>query len=145
MRDEDHMPNRRSFFKILLGLPVVGGVLYKTALAKSTEKDYFINQFFIAGFQFYAGPEIISQMRPKDVLTLRAEPENPHDHFAVELLYGDIKIGHIPRTENKHISRLLKQNFPMVCRIKMIYPDRPTWEQVEAAVWIRSIPSDAHI
>jgi len=132
------MPNRRSFFKVLLGVPVVGGLLYKTSLANKPEKEYFINQFYVAGFQFYYGPELIGKMKVGQELVLRAEPENPHDHYAVELWLGEYKIGHVPRTENKHISRLLRQNFPMVSRIKAIYPDQPTWEQVEIAVWIKN-------
>ncbi|OVE79217.1 hypothetical protein BVY01_03100 [bacterium I07] len=105
-------------------------------VAKSKSKEYFVNYFFVAGFQFYDGPKIIARMKVNDEIRLHAEPNNPHDHYAVELYYNDKMIGHIPRSENKYISRLLRQDLNMVCRIQDIRPEAPTWEQVRVSACI---------
>ena len=130
------MDNRRYFLKKLLGFPLVGGFLTRKTISASKKREYFINEFYAAGFQFYEGPEVLRRMNVGDNLQLRAEPENPYDRFAVELLYNDVKIGHVPRTDNKHISRLLRQGFPMLCRIVELKPDEVTWKQVKVGIWI---------
>jgi hypothetical protein len=130
------MDSRRYFLKKLIGIPIVGVFFTKKAVAASKKDEYFINQFYVAGFQFYEGPGILGEMNVGDELSMKAAPDNPHDHYAVELYFKNSKIGHIPRTDNKHISRLLRQEFPMICRIKNIQANEPTWQQLKVAVWI---------
>ncbi|GAB1410414.1 hypothetical protein MASR1M90_15680 [Desulfovibrionales bacterium] len=119
---------RRGFFKALalLTLPTTGSA--------HTPPSYVLNRFYIAGLQYYDGPQILKHMRPGDALTLTAEPENIHDYYAV-LIHGyGHKLGYVPRTDNRHISRLLRQNAPVSCRISAVRPEEPTWQAVRVEV-----------
>ena len=66
-----------------------------------------MNTFSVAGFQYYQGWEIIHDIREGETVALVPEPDNPHDWYAVEMFKDGVKLGYVPRTDNKHISRLL--------------------------------------
>lgn len=119
---------RRGFFKALALVAIPS-----TGLAHNPP-SYTLNRFYIAGLQYYKGLQILTHMRPGDTLTLRAEPDNIHDHYAV-LIHGyGHKLGYVPRTDNRHISRLLRQNAPVSCRISAVHPAAPTWQAVRVEV-----------
>ena len=61
----------------------------------------------IAGFKYWDGLEIISNLHDGTAVELRGEPTNPYDPEAVAIYYNEIKIGYIPRDKNSDISRLL--------------------------------------
>jgi len=83
----------------------------------------------------YRGPNMSHcGLRPGDILTLRREPRNPYDSFAVEIIRGDIKLGYVPRTDNIHISRLLGQGARLTCRPVHVDPHTVPWEMVKAEV-----------
>ena len=97
-------------------------------------KRYLLNKFSVAGFFFYEGPKLLEKMKPGDTLTMKPEPENIEDEYAVELYYKDIMIGHIPRSDNKHIFRLLEQEKELVCTVRQINPDEETWQMCKVKV-----------
>ena len=70
----------------------------------------------------------------KHILTLKTEPENIEDDYAVELRFEGTMIGHIPRSDNKHIFRLLDQGKDLVCTIREIDPDAETWQMCKVKV-----------
>jgi len=61
----------------------------------------------IAGFAYYDGLEVIDRLTLGAVVTLRSEPENPHDPEAVAVYFGETKLGYVPRTKNGELSKLL--------------------------------------
>ena len=63
--------------------------------------------FYIAGFKYYDGLDVIDELKTGTPITLKAEPDNPHDTAAVEIYYKDTKLGYIPRNVNSKISTLL--------------------------------------
>ena len=97
-------------------------------------KRYLLNKFSVAGFFFYEGPKLLEKMKPGDTLTMKPEPENIEDEYAVELHFKGTMIGHIPRSDNKHIFRLLEQKKDLVCTIREIDPDAETWQMCKVKV-----------
>jgi hypothetical protein len=75
-------------------------------------------------------------LHPGRQLDLKAEPGNPHDPFAVEIYLGKIKLGYVPRSDNKHISRLLDQGVNMDCRVIEIDPEAGVWNMVRVEVGV---------
>ena len=61
-------------------------------------------------------------------------PENIEDEYAVELYFKETMIGHIPRSDNKHIFRLIEQGKDLVCTIREIDPDAETWQMCKVKV-----------
>ncbi len=95
---------------------------------------YDLNHFPVAGYQHYAGPARIHLFRPGDSLDLIAEPENRFDAYAVRIEHQDIKLGYIPRTDNRHLSRLLRQGARLTCRVTEASPEGPTWRMLQVTV-----------
>tara|TARA_B100000315_G_scaffold253674_1_gene292998 strand:- start:13110 stop:13370 length:261 start_codon:yes stop_codon:yes gene_type:complete len=51
---------------------------------------------------------------------------NIHDKYTVALYYKDTMKGHLPRSDNKHIFRLLEQGKKLLCTIIIIDTDVET-------------------
>ena len=97
-------------------------------------KRYLLNKFSVAGFFFYEGPKLLEKMKPGDTLTMKPNAENMEDEYAVQLHFKDTMIGHIPRSDNKHIFRLIEQGKDLVCTIREIDPDAETWQMCKVKV-----------
>ncbi len=93
-----------------------------------------IPAFPIAGFQHHDGHTALPELLPGTALTLRAQPDNPHDPFAVEILHGSLKLGYIPRFCNRHLSRLLQSGVPLACEVARVTADAPPWDAVAIRV-----------
>ncbi|MHB2149850.1 HIRAN domain-containing protein [Calditrichota bacterium LG25] len=130
------MTTRRDLLKRILALPLVGAALSKTLIAGVKEKEIFINQFSVAGFRFYEGEALLPQMKTGQVLQLQLDPENEYDKYAVKIFYKGRHIGFVPRSDNKHICRLLRQKVKLICRIAEIRLDEVPWQQLAVKVWI---------
>lgn len=76
------------------------------------------------------------KLSPGCPLILLVEPDNPHDPFAVSIYFGETKLGYVPRSDNKHISRLLDQEAILECRVVEINPDAWVWNMVRVEVWM---------
>ena len=71
----------------------------------------------LAGFLHYAQNAWLHQMKLGDALDLVAEPDNPHDRYAVRVHWQEKHIGYLPRTSNHVVSRLLRQGAPVTAAI----------------------------
>ena len=47
---------------------------------------------------------------------------------------GDLKLGYVPRSDNRHLSRLLRQGAALECRIIAVQPKEAPWRGVRVAV-----------
>ncbi len=100
-----------------------------------TEFDiYLLNRFHIAGFPFYHGMGVIRGIREGDLLQLVAEPTSPHDRYAVEVYRGRHKLGYVPRSDNRHISRLLRQGARLRCEVIEADPEDSPWHMLKVVV-----------
>ncbi len=93
-----------------------------------------MNDFAIAGFRYYDGAKELPGLVAGTKLTLRAEPANPYDSFAVEILHGPAKLGYVPRFCNRHISRLLQDAVPLACEVERGDAEAPPWDAVYVGV-----------
>ncbi len=125
---------RREFLKLLGVLPVALFSLAGKAAVRE-EKRYLLNRFSVAGFQYYRGPALLPYIAPGDVLVLKPEPDNKYDEFAVEIFWRGEKIGYVPVSDNKHISRLLQQGARLECGVSEKKPKKDPWQQLRIEVW----------
>ena len=93
-----------------------------------------LNRFSVAGFGWTQGPRLVARMRAGDPLLLRPEPENPHDPYAVRISWMRWKIGYVPRSDNRHLSRLLRQGVRLRAVVTEIDPGAADWRKVRVAV-----------
>ncbi len=96
--------------------------------------DYELDRFFIAGFQYHDGPEVIDSLEPGMELVLIHEADNPHDALAVAFRFGGAHLGYIPRQRNRTIAALLDQGAPMRALVTQVNPDAEPWHAIEVAL-----------
>ncbi len=126
---------RRLFLRSLWTLPLLS--LAKPASARAlpaTHQTCLLNRFTIAGFQYHDGPTLLHRLSPSQTLALVAEPDNPFDPFAVRIDYQGRKLGYVPRSDNRHISRLLRQDVHVLCRVREVDEDGWPWRAVVVEV-----------
>lgn len=126
---------RNIFLKALFGLPF-GGILARQFQSESGRPKFLLNKFYVAGFQYYEGPSFIHEIEVGEQLILVVYPDNKYDKFAVEVYRNDIMLGHVPRTDNKHISRLLQQNVSLFCKVIEANPDQEPWNMLKVEIWL---------
>ncbi|MFZ1986122.1 MAG: HIRAN domain-containing protein [Desulfatitalea sp.] len=128
---------RRDFFKIIGAIPLAAALrrpAVASPAAQAPPSRLLLNRFSIAGFQYYDGPALVRRLRPGASLKLTREPRNPHDPFAVEIHLAKAKLGYVPRSDNKHISRLLEQGARLECRVVEIDSRTGVWHKVRVEV-----------
>jgi 2-polyprenyl-6-methoxyphenol hydroxylase-like FAD-dependent oxidoreductase len=63
----------------------------------------------VAGFRHHRAPALFDQLRPGDALTLKREPDNPHDRHAIQVLWQGQLLGYVPRQNNQALAWALDQ------------------------------------
>ena len=100
--------------------------------------DKHLSLFDLAGFSYYDGVIVFNKLEIGSLLRLVAEPGNPHDANAVEVYYGDTKLGYVPRRNNRVISKFLNLGYTNLfeARINRVTPDACPEGQIGVVVWI---------
>lgn len=125
--------SRRRFLGAIPAFPFLFG---KTEQPQPQKTKTMVNRFPVAGFQYYQGETVIHSLKSGDELLLKAEPENPHDYYAVEIFHGRTKLGYVPRSDNKHISRLLLDQVEMLCEVDEVCPGSTPWNAVTVKIFV---------
>ena len=126
---------RRLFLQWLSSVPLLGLWIHPSA-AQPAPKKYLMNQFWIAGLAYHDVQHVVRRFQPGTELCLVAEPTNPYDEFAVEIFYGECKLGYVPRSNNRHISHLLQQGAQLTCEVLETRPEATAWDRVRAGVYL---------
>ncbi|GCF94834.1 restriction endonuclease [Enterococcus florum] len=71
------------------------------------ERSRHLVDFHLAGFAYHDGLEVIEKLTLGKSVTLAAEPDNPHDPYAVAVFFRGYKLGYVPSGKNEHLSQLL--------------------------------------
>lgn len=104
---------------------------------KTVRKREHFENFSIAGFTYYDGPIVFKELEIGTELKMSPEPENQFDKNAVVLSYKDFKLGYIPRSCNREISKVLNAGYNLFSAyIQYINPTLKPEEQVGVIVYI---------
>lgn len=102
----------------------------------SNKKYYLLNQFKVAGYQYYNGDQIINNLMIGDELEINAEPGNKHDKNAVMISSNGIKIGYAPMIDNKMLSELLLHDMKLHCVVSEVLPEEDPWNRLTVQVFL---------
>ena len=91
----------------------------------------------LAGFQFYSGKVVSSEMKVGDPLTLVREPDNPYDPNAVRVEWRGEKLGYVPRADNADLARHLDRGTKVEARISLLTEERNPWQRIRFDVYVR--------
>ena len=102
------------------------------------DKEHFLS-CNVAAFTYCDGVEVFSQLMVGKKVRLVREDENPHDHNAVAVFFGDTHIGYIPRQQNETIAKLLDLGYADIfeARIQAIDPAAHPEKQVDIVIYIK--------
>ncbi len=106
---------------------------------KKREMKRHLANFHIAGFGYWDGCEAFEHLKIGTRLDLVREDDNAFDPYAVAIYYKDLKLGFIPRADNKEISKYLDMGWENLyeVRVTRVTPDVHPEEQVEVVVHIK--------
>ena len=91
----------------------------------------------LAGFQFYSGKVVWSEMKVGDPLTLVREPDNPYDPNAVRVEWRGEKLGYVPRADNADLARHMDRGTKVEARISRLTEERNPWQRIRFDVYVR--------
>jgi HIRAN domain len=117
---------------VRLGIAAVR--IWLNRLASHTRKRVFLQHSLLAGFQYYEAGQLWHRLRPGALLELRRNPDNPVDGKAVEVYWRGHKLGHLPRTDNAIVSRLLDRGMKLRAKIQALRASENPWERVQVRV-----------
>lgn len=103
-------------------LPVTPGLLAllskENFALKPFQQEIFILGIVVAGTSFCKEVETADvHLVPEKVLTMKREPNNTHDQFAIAIYCDEIKIGYVPADMNQVCSRLMDAGKFFFCRV----------------------------
>ncbi len=104
--------------------------------ACAAEARIIVQQSPLAGFQYYEGKVLWDNMRVGDPLTLKREPQNPHDANAVRVEWKGQPLGYVPRRDNSDVARQIDRGVPVQARIVRLKEARNPWQRVEFEVFV---------
>lgn len=107
--------------------------------AQPSQASLLIQSSPLAGSQFHALPEVVDRIRVGDLLTLKREPDNPHDRNAIQVFWQGHMLGFVPRRENKAIARAMDRNQPLIARVVALRPEESPWRRLRFDI---SMPLD---
>ena len=88
----------------------------------------------VAGFRYYQGEALWSQLQEGQMLKLVREPNNPYDNCAVRIDWQEYQLGYIPRMDNTAISQLLDRKEKMSALIIGLKKSNNPWERIRMEV-----------
>jgi hypothetical protein len=102
----------------------------------SREREHFTN-FSIAGFTYYDGAIAFNQLKIGQQVKLVVEPTNQFDKNAVAIYLDDNKLGYLPRSCNREVSKVLNAGYSIFSAfIQAVNPEEHPENQVRVIVFI---------
>jgi len=89
----------------------------------------------LAGFQFYRGKILWSEMKVGDPLALVREPDNSYDPNAVRVVWRGEKLGYVPRADNADLARHMDRGTEVEARISRLTEDKNPWKRIRFDVF----------
>lgn len=98
-----------------------------------------LDSFYIAGFQFWDGPEVLHELKPGVKLALVPEQDNPYDPSAIAIYHGGTKLGYVPSERNELIATMMFYGHANAFEIMVLQadPERSPWHQVRVSLRVR--------
>jgi len=103
----------------------------------------FFMDCHLAGRKFHDADLVWDYLRVGQQLRLERDIQNPHDPYAVQVIYTkdreDYLLGFIPRSENRDLAAILEMGWTEMfdCRISSINPDTHPENQVHLTISIK--------
>ncbi|HNX89114.1 MAG TPA: HIRAN domain-containing protein [Paludibacteraceae bacterium] len=100
------------------------------------QREIFLLEITIAGTSFSTGLQTVEQeIVPEKVLTMKREPDNKHDKFAIAIFVQDVRVGYVPAELNEVCSRLMDAGKMFFCRV-ISREWKGNWLRIKANIYM---------
>lgn len=102
-------------------------------------EDIYLTTVSVAGMYFYDVEDLLPSIKEGDNLILKRNPENRHDNHAIEVrtLSGQM-LGHIPRSENQILARLMDSGKRLTAVVENISADI-YWREISIRILMTNL------
>lgn len=90
----------------------------------------------LAGSQYYALPEVRSQLKVGDALALVREPANRHDVNAIRVEWQGHQLGYVPRAQNQAVAAAMDGGDRLSARVLRLTDDPDPWRRLEVEIYV---------
>lgn len=90
----------------------------------------------LAGSQYYAAGELWQEMRVGDALALIREADNRYDPQAIRVEWRGVKLGYVPRAENRSVAQAMDEGQRVSARIARLNEHPNPWKRVEIEIFL---------
>lgn len=98
------------------------------------KREHLAN-FDVAGFTYYQGAACFKKLQVGTKLRLELEENNKYDPRAVAIYYKDLKLGFVPRAENRIFYKILAVGLTCLeVRVQRINPAANPEQQVQVVI-----------
>ena len=118
---------------LLLGLLAI---VPASAAEPGTSAKILLQSSPLAGFRYYEGKKLWSEMKVGDALQLVREPDNSYDANAVRVEWQGHKLGYVPRADNEALARFMDRGSKAGARITRLKKSRNPWQRMEFEVYL---------
>jgi pterin-4a-carbinolamine dehydratase len=118
---------------LLLGLLAI---VPASAAEQGTSAKILLQSSPLAGFRYYEGKKLWSEMKVGDALQLVREPDNSYDANAVRVEWQGHKLGYVPRADNEALARFMDRGSKAGARITRLKKSRNPWQRMEFEVYL---------
>jgi hypothetical protein len=103
---------------------------------KPFTQEIFLLEIVVAGISHCKEVETIEQnLVPEKVLSMKREPDNEYDEFAIAIFCDNIRIGFVPSELNMVCSRLMDAGKLFFCRVVSKYW-KNKWLKINANIYM---------
>ena len=111
-------------------------VSFSLPASAETNAKILLQNSPLAGFRYYEGKRLWSEMKVGDALQLAREPDNTHDPHAVRVEWQGHKLGYVPRADNEALARFMDRGSKAEARITRLKKSRNPWRRMEFEVYL---------
>lgn len=110
--------------------------LLTVSASADTHSQILLQNSPLAGFRYYEGKQLWSEMKVGDTLQLVREPGNAYDPNAVRVEWQGHKLGYVPRADNEALARFMDRGSKAEARITRLKKSRNPWQRMEFEVYL---------
>lgn len=111
-------------------------VSFSPPASAETNAKILLQSSPLAGFRYYEGKQLWSEMKVGDPLQLIREPDNSYDPNAVRVEWQGHKLGYVPRADNQALARFMDRGSKAEARITRLKKSRNPWQRIEFEVYL---------
>ena len=127
---------RSSFFRQFI--PIAGLAFANPVIALSKDhQEVCIYEGSIAGAPYYDAEKIRNKILRGDPLTLKREPTNHVDEWAIEIYWKSYKIGYIAQIDNLVLANMMDEGIALRAELSWHYEQNFLRNAFQCAVYMK--------